>query len=501
MRADALVVMVVGVVAALLMRGCGKNLAFPEKPIAQNGLPGGAFRAYDTDRDGVSDFFIFTDAAGRVDRIGYAKDKSGQPTDIITLDDIPPDQCAHLVLILDGFGFSAVERYYNERNLRVFHKPSRVVAPYPTMTDPAMQDLLHGQPPRAFESAYFDRAANALKGGTRDYLAGINLPYNQMLDYRAGTFTDAIAYVAPWDTYVTETGNCMAAFDRSMRARPRGEFLAYFVSSAGVSTASGEEGQRRCLERVERMVLQALQTYRGKVKITMLADHGHNYTPSQRIEFESLLKDKGWHVGESLKGDKSAVPVPFGVVTEANFVTTQPPQLAADLIGIEGVELVSYIDGDAIAVLGAGGQKARIRRSGDAYRYTPDSGDPLRLKAVLPDFARTYTADEMLASTGQHYYPIPLERLWRAHHGLVQNPPDVIASLDDKWSYGATYFTGKIKVNSTHGSLNRICSTTFTMSTAGPLPPLMRSGDVHAALGKLLGRTFPQKPWPAAGTR
>ncbi|MCE5327141.1 MAG: hypothetical protein LLG01_12090 [Planctomycetaceae bacterium] len=491
----------VGLAAVLFLSGCAKIITFPARPSAPNGLDSGAFRAYDTNDDAVQDFFLFVDAAGRADRIGYAADKSAKPTDIIRLDDIPAGQCPHLVLILDGFGFDVVQRYYDEKNLRVFYPPSRVVAPYPTVTDPAMEDLLHGPPCRAFEAAYFSRPENLLVGGPREYLAGVNEPYNEILDYRANTFSDAIGYIAPWDTFLSETDTCMAAFQRSAASGPRREFLAYFVSSAGVSTADGEQGQRRCLERIERMVLQALQTRRGRVKITLLSDHGHSYMPASRIEFEKLLGDRGWHVGESLTGRKSVVPVSFGLVTVANFVTTNPPELAGDLIAINGVELVSYVDGDAVAVLGTLGQKAYVRCVNGAYRYSPDSGDPLKLKGVLPDFSRTYTADDMLALTGQHHYPIPLQRLWRAHHALVKNPPDVIASLANDRYYGATYFDGKIKIASTHGGLNEINSTTFAMSTAGPLPPLMRSADVHTALGKLLGRPFPQKPWPGAVTR
>ncbi|MCE5279747.1 MAG: hypothetical protein ABFD92_20360 [Planctomycetaceae bacterium] len=494
MRLDILALLA-AIIAAVVCRGCAKAITFPSKPAAENGLAGGAFRAYDTDGDRTNDFFLLADADGRVDRIGYSAGTSGRPDEIIRLDDIPAGQCPHLVLILDGFGFDVLERYYAQRNLRVFHRPSRLIAPYPTLTDPAMQRLLNGPPPRALESAYFNRQENELKGGPRDYLAGINQPYNTMMDYRAGTFTDAIAYVAPWKTFISETGSCMSAFERSVADGQR-EFLAYFVSSAGISTADGEEGQRRALERVEQMVLQTLQMYRGKVKITLLADHGHSYTAAQLLDFDDLLKDKGWQVGESLKGDKSVVPVPFGLVTTANFVTGRRAELAADLIAIDGVELVSYLEGDAVAVLGRNGQKALIRRAEkNAYRYSPVRGDPLRLQGVLDDFSRSYTADEMLALSGRHDYPIPLQRLWGAHHDLVQNPPDVIASLANDRYYGATYFSGKVKVASTHGSLNKTNSTTFIMSTAGPLPPLLRSSDVHSELGKLLGRPFPQKPW------
>ena len=71
--------------------------------------------------------------------------------------------------------------------------------------------------------------------------------------------------------------------------------------------------------------------------------------------------------------------------------------------------------------------------------------------------------------------------------------PDVIVSLADECISGAAAFGGSVKVASTHGSLNRANSTTFIMSSLGPLPPLMRSADIPAAMAKVLGRSWPMK--------
>jgi hypothetical protein len=67
----------------------------------------------------------------------------------------------------------------------------------------------------------------------------------------------------------------------------------------------------------------------------------------------------------------------------------------------------------------------------------------------------------------------------------------VLASLKDNYYSGSSSFAGAVHVASTHGSLNRKNSTTFIMSTAGELPPLLRSGEVHTAMSKLVGG-----PWP-----
>ena len=177
-------------------------------------------------------------------------------------------------------------------------------------------------------------------------------------------------------------------------------------------------------------------------------------------------------------------------------MTDAPAELAGDLMTAEGVELASFIEDDHVVVLGPDGGRAVIRRRDGRHKYEPITGDPLDLKAILAEVdadAEGYVeAGAMLDATIDHNYPIPLQRLWRAHFGLVANPPDVIASLADGVYCGSASFGGAVKVASTHGSLNKRNSVTFIMSTAGPLPPVMRSADIPTHLGRLFGL-----PWPS----
>ena len=48
-----------------------------------------------------------------------------------------------------------------------------------------------------------------------------------------------------------------------------------------------------------------------------------------------------------------------------------------------------------------------------------------------------------------------------------------------------------VKVASTHGGLNYRNTTAFIMSTAGALPPLMRSREVPANMTALTGQAWP----------
>ena len=474
--------------AAYLIAGCRKPVHFPMEGVAG---AAGAARAYDTDGDGRADFFQYRDAAGRIAKIAYDRDGDGRPDETVDLDAIDFARCRHLVLILDGFAYDLVKKAYDAGALRMFHPPSRVVAPYPTLTDPALEDLLAYSPCPAFEARYYDRGANRAAGGSGDYMAGKNAPYNQLLQYRAAMLWDALGYLYPWEVFGKELNDAKRLFDRGRTQ----EVLAYFVSSAGVGTRMGAEGQRKALQRVEQFVNQVIWETRGLTKVTLLADHGHSYTEARRIPLEKHLKDRGWKLRESLKGPKDVVYIRFGLETYASFATQSREALAKDLAAAEGVELASFAAEDAVVVLAPKGQRAVIRRRGARFRYQRVSGDPLGLRPILaklkPDAAGYFDADELLSATLTHTWPAPLQRLWRAHFALVANPPDVIVSLADNFYSGDTSLAGAVSIASTHGSLNYSNSVTFIMSTIGPLPPYMRSRDVPGHMKTLTGRHFP----------
>lgn len=446
-------------------------------------------RSYDADGDGRPDFFTSA-PAGRIDRIACDRSGDGKPDEWISLDGVPLAECRHLVVILDGFGYDFVKAYYDAGHLRLFHPPSAVVAPYPTLTDPCLAAALGLGPCTALEARYYDRRAGKVVGGNTAYLAGRNMPYNRVLQYRAKMLWDAVSYVKPRPVFKKEVHDTKRTFDRLQRR----EVLAYLVSSAGVGTKYGAPGQRQCLALVDRLVHQVILESRGRVKVTLFADHGHSYTQARRIDLAGRLKRRGWHVTGRLKKPRDVAYIRFGLETYAGFATDSPAELAADLVDADGVDVVSFAADGTVVVLSAAGSRAVIRAKGGRYAYEAVVGDPLVLKPILagltPDAEGFHDADDLLAATAAHRYPAPLQRLWQAHFALVANPPDVIASLTDDYYSGSQAFA--VKVASTHGGLNYRNSVTFIMSTAGPLPPVLRTADIPAGLKRLLGTT----DWP-----
>ncbi len=495
----------ISVMVLAILVGCGRDqVHFPAESMQQAAEQADAAKAYDSDHDGKADVFFYEQAdakSPRITRMAFDRTGDGTPERWVHLDAIAVGKSRHLVIILDGFAHDVVREYRRAGGLRLFHEPSKLVAPYPTMTDMGLEDLLGYIPAKAFEAKYYNRSTGKMAGGPLDYLKGLNQPYNQLLQYRANLILDAVGYVYPWRVFGHEVNNVKKTFDK----RRSKEVLAYLVSSAGMSTQHGKQGQFRCLRRVERLIYQVLVETQGLVKVTLISDHGHSYTRSVRCPIADHLKKNGWRVRDRIQKDRDVAIPEFGLVTYASVVTRKPQQVARNLVTLEGVDLLSFTsrsDPPAIEVWGAADDpnnppRAIIRRSEiGRYHYEPIVGDPLKLKGVLeklePDRAGGYDPNELLAATVDSEYPAPLQRIWRAHYALVEHPPTMIVSLENGYYFGEDEFAGAVDVASTHGSLKRSNSVTFIMSTAGALPPVLRSADVPAAMRKLLGASR----WP-----
>ena len=481
--------------AFAIITGCGEPLRFPSAPLAEKKTHLGLVQAYDTNGDKRADCFLTRDADGREFRIGYDTMGDGAADSFVNLDDIPFDDCRHVVIVLDGVPYDLVEAFRAKGRLRLFYPPARVISPYPAMSDLALAEVFVSPKPLGFESLYYDHRANRLTGGNGDYLSLKNEAWVRLVDYRAGTILDPIAYIYPNYVFARELDD----FTNLLARRDRRHVIGYFVSTAGLATRDGARGIEKALDAVDRLSHQLVAESRGLVKITVLADHGHTLKRCERIDFRKFLSDKGWRVTDRLSGSRDVVPVEFGLITYASFAAHDRPALAADLIQHKGVRLTFYQEGSAIVVRTRDG-KARIERRDDRYRYRASTGDPLQLAPILERLkaegkvdADGFVADrDLFIATAEHCYPDPLDRLWRAFTAMAENVPDVIADLADGYYAGAAARAAWFdSAASTHGDLERKSSTTFIMSTAGPLSGPLRSRDIPEALERLTG-----EPWP-----
>ena len=483
------IVLSLGLVLAgtLLCSGCASQPTFPA-PIEARSENNETVRAFDTDGDKKVDFWQYQHPGGRKHALAYLADNSNQPGGRIELDDINAADCPHFLIVLDGVPFELVEQLYREGNFRFFYPPSRVICCFPAMTDLALAELFHSERCYSYQALSFDREANRLSNANSAYLSGRNSPWVPQVSYRCSFWWDTLVYLSPQAVFNHELNGIIRTF-RTIDTR---QACAYSVGTAGLGTRGGRSAILEYLRTIDRLCEQLIYERRGRVKITLTADHGHNMCQNQRISFRKTLAAGGYRQSKSLREPKDVVPISYGLVTYAEFYTADPAGVAGCLLRNDAVEFACYPSADAVVVTDRHGQ-ARIRKGETGFGYDSTNADPLRLAPLI---ARLRQAGKVSASgeidseaffeaTLDHCYPDPLTRIWNAFHGLVDNPPDLIVNLRDGFCHGSRFFHAMIgKVDSTHGSLNQLSSTTFIMTMLGELPPDLRARDILPTLGK-----------------
>ena len=75
-----------------------------------------------------------------------------------------------LLLCLDGVPHKLIVAAKERGLFDAFGPPTRLLSPFPTMTNVALSAMFSATPPAGYESLYFDRHAGELRGGIRKYL-------------------------------------------------------------------------------------------------------------------------------------------------------------------------------------------------------------------------------------------------------------------------------------------------------------------------------------------
>src|SRR5215470_9326373 len=104
-----------------------------------------------------------------------------------------------LVIILDGVPYEAIAKLKAEGRFRRFNAPARLISTFPSLTNPAMIDILHAEDSPGYEDHYYDRESNRLLGTIQDRLNGgkfIRGTFRETFDYHAPAFKGSLAYIA-----------------------------------------------------------------------------------------------------------------------------------------------------------------------------------------------------------------------------------------------------------------------------------------------------------------
>lgn len=388
-----------------------------------------------------------------------------------------------LILCLDGVPFSEMEWMWEQGYFREFFRPTPLISPFPTASGVALSEAFHTAPVRGYEDGFFDKEKNALVSGELVTTTGENIPYLEILDYDMPGYLKGPAYILPHRSYRADLGR----FRNRFLASEKKVFLAHIASSDSLYHILPRAEMRRLLTEVDALLRELYFDAGGKLRITVFSDHGNSLTPGHPVPLEQHLEQADWHLGEQCGEPRTVVVPAYGLMgfLAVYCAGDDKDALASQLTRMQGVDLVIYSDDSGLVIENTQG-RARLswKDNGAAYRYTPETADPLQLSAVLAGLQAEGKVDseewvgdgDLLEATRNHGYPDPAARLheWAVDH--VRNRADLIVSLKPGWHQGSKTFERIVTMLSTHGSLDKMQSFGFAMSTDGPLDGPIRSG-------------------------
>ncbi|HKS10817.1 MAG TPA: alkaline phosphatase family protein [Pyrinomonadaceae bacterium] len=355
-----------------------------------------------------------------------------------------------------------------------FGPPTRLLSPFPTMTNVALSAMFGATPPAGYESLYFDRAAGELRGGIRKYLGRrtpdkIPSSYMDDLDYQEPLPFEFLIYVAPEKIWRAD----MQKFrERFRSAPPNRDYFAFLKATDGLLHSQGPARLAIALESLDK-ILKEIRAYAGtETEIVMFSDHGMNLEENRRVPLKSALERRGFDV---------VVPA-FGLCSYVAVYCRdeqQIPEVARASAEIMGVDLAVYRDRNEVVIESERGQ-ARIQADGESLKYLTATGDPLALGHL--DHGDK-TDKEWFAETAGHKYPDAVPNIYKSlFTPRVQHTADILISLKDGYYYGWSPFGRFVRLYATHGNALQSSSDAFLMSTHREFPQYVRADDARVLL-------------------
>lgn len=378
-----------------------------------------------------------------------------------------------LLLCLDGVPHTLVEAARHRGLFDAFKPPSRLLSPFPTMTNVALSAMFGATPPPGYESLYFDRGARALRGGIKKYLGRrtpdkIPSSYMDDLDYQEPLPFEFLIYVAPERVWRADMQRFRERFRNAPQTR---DYFAFLKATDGLLHSQGPARLAVALESLDK-ILKEIRSHCGdETEIIMFSDHGMNLEENRRVPLASTLRSRGF-----------AVVIPaFGLCSYVALYCDEQmiPEVARTSVEVKGVDFAVYKDGTEVVVESERG-RARIQREGEGYRYLHETGDPLALDFLGHGFK---TNQEWFEKTAAHKYPDAVVNIYKSlFKDRVKHTADVLISLKDGYYYGWSPFGKFVRLAATHGNALQASSNAFLMSTHRRFPEFVRADAAKALL-------------------
>ena len=379
-----------------------------------------------------------------------------------------------LLLCLDGVPHKLILEAKGRGLFDRFGAPTKLLSPFPTMTNVALSAMLGASPPAGYESLYFDRRAGELRGGIRKYLGRrtpdkIPSSYMDDLDYQEPLPFEFLIYVAPEKVWRAD----MQRFRERFRVSPQTrDYFAFLKATDGLLHSQGPDRLGVALESLDK-ILREIQDYCGQeTEIVMFSDHGMNLEENRRVNLRTTLQRQDFEV---------VIPA-FGLCSYVAIYTRDTdriPQIANATLEATGVDFAVYKDGADVVIESERGA-ARIEKQSEKYRYFAAKGDPLELSNYDDSFA---SDEEWFNRTAGHRYPDAVVNIYKSLFSTrVKHTADILVSLKDGYYFGWSPFGRFVRLHATHGNALQSSSNAFLMSTHREYPTFVRADDAKTFL-------------------
>jgi hypothetical protein len=471
------------VILCLCAQGCtsSKKLFFPDAPISRTPREIG----YDINGNGRADFALQAGEDNRTTTLAYAHEQDGSYDRIYRLNDYAADSVPHLIILLDSIPYQCVADFYAAGHFSWFSPPQKVIAPFPTLSAVIFNQILQAPPLAGANNYFYDQRIGQICNRFWDAAAGGKTAWQRCLHYSAGYMREGLGFINTRAVFRRELESIKQTFDQS----PDRVTLVYAVSSAAMVCRYGRLGVDECLREVERLCLQLLWERRGALKISILADHGHNLMPSEFVSIKNILNHAGFTVRDKIRSDTDVVIDTEGLVTFTGIHTRRPAAVAGVLLQKQQMQLALYMQGDRVIVRDSRGSAAIEKKRGK-LRYAVIDRDVLDYRQVCAallmsgraDTEGFASAEDWFAATVDHEWPNAPPRIWDAFHGIVVCPSDLMMTINDGYMSGYPLFRAFIDMASSHGGLNQASSATFLLSMTGRANRPLRSSEILQTL-------------------
>lgn len=397
-----------------------------------------------------------------------------------------------LVLVLDGVPWQTINELKAEGAFRSFRQPARMISTFPSLTNPAMIEILQSESAAGYEDHYFDRESNRLRGNIQDRLIGrsfIRGTFRETFDYHAPAFKGALGYIAAPAGAMLLAQLDLTEFKEAFLRSDAPLFVGYIGETDSLAHLGGEWPLKSFLLTLDRTIEEMITESGGRLEVEMFSDHGNHFDTYRHVKLNDAIKNSGLKTVKSLVDERSVVLPKYGLVGSSELFTSPENRkgLAETCSAVEGVDFAVYSESPVSIQLVSSRGRAMILRRENRFAYRDLGGDPLQLRDIVDSLSDRGVLDadgfagedDWWQATKSHRYTDPLRRIFGGFNFYVDNPADVIVSYKDGYLLGSPFLSIFAEMRATHGNLLRGETDGFAMSTRQDLGDAVRGTDLN----------------------